>query len=180
MIRLIVTGLMAFLLCSQPSVAQSVGNSVLVQTTAGNFSIELSQNSAPENIGRFKMLVQSRFYNGTPFHRVVGGFVAQTGDPSQNGRGGSDLPNVRAENPSSPFQRGTVAMTRRLDLPGSANSQFFIMLKDAPHLNGKFTIIGRVSGADMSVLDSLQQGVRESNYIVNAPDRIVEMSIRSR
>src|SRR5205085_1390781 len=101
----------------------------------------LRPDLAPKHVAQIKTLVGRHFYDGLTFHRVIAGFMAQTGDPKGNGTGGSDLPNVPAEFTPTPFKRGTLGMARSSD-PNSANSQFFICLGDASFLNNQYTVFG--------------------------------------
>jgi peptidylprolyl isomerase len=122
-----------------------------------------------------KALTKRGFYNGLVFHRVIDGFMAQTGDPSGTGMGKSDLPNIPAEFSAEPFKRGTVGMARSQD-PDSANSQFFICFADASFLNTKYTVVGQVVSG-MDVVDKITKGSREDNGAVADPDKIVKMQI---
>src|SRR5690606_4192887 len=109
------------------------------------------------------------------FHRVIDGFMAQTGDPLGNGTGGSDLPDLAAEFSDASFERGTVGMARSMD-PNSANSQFFIVTADAPHLNGQYTLFGNViSGMDL--IDGLEKGPASANGAVENPDIMVSLRV---
>ena len=114
------------------------------------------------------------FYDGTPFHRVIPGFMAQGGDPTGTGTGGSDLPNLKAEFSNIPFTRGTVGMARTQD-PNSANSQFFICFADAPWLNGQYTVWGQVVSG-MEYVDKLKAGTGQSGMVKN-PDHIIKMQV---
>src|SRR5438105_11426657 len=112
-------------------------NTLILETTKGRVVIELRPDLAPGHVERIKTLVRQGFYDGTVFHRVIEGFMAQGGDPTGTGTGGSDLGNIRAEfSNSAKFVRGTCGMARSQS-PNSANSQFFIMFEPAPHLNGQ-------------------------------------------
>jgi peptidylprolyl isomerase len=119
--------------------------------------------------------VKRGFYDGLVFHRVIEGFMAQTGDPKGNGTGGSDLPNIPAEFSSTPFKRGTVGMARSSD-PNSANSQFFICFGDASFLNNQYTVIGEVTSG-LDVLDKIKKGSSAQNGAVQNPDKIVRMRL---
>ena len=145
---------------------------------SGKIEITLSPVLAPLHVERIKALVSSNSYDGVVFHRVIDGFMAQTGDiefgniqafnPSLVGRGGSSFPNLPSEFSDAPFVEGTVGMARSQD-PNSANSQFFIMFKPAPHLNNKYTVIGMVSSG-MEVLNRIKKGDLKKNGAVNNPD----------
>jgi peptidylprolyl isomerase len=121
-------------------------------------------------VARIKELARAGFYDGIVFHRVIPGFMAQTGDPTGTGRGGSDKPNLPAEFSNEPFVRGTVGMARTSD-PNSANSQFFIDFVDTPHLNGQYTVWGQVVEG-MEFVDQLAPGEPPAN-----PDKIVKMHV---
>jgi len=109
------------------------------------------------------------------FHRVIDGFMAQTGDPTGTGMGGSDLPDLKAEFSSEPFVRGVLGAARTQD-PNSANSQFFIMFADAPHLNGQYTVFGKVvSGVEF--VDNIKKGSQADNGTVSDPDKIISAKI---
>ena len=144
----------------------------------GKIKIKLLPNLAPLHVERIKSLVRSGSYDGVAFHRVIEGFMAQTGDvqfgnikafnPNLVGRGSSSLPNLPSEFSDIPFVKGTVGMARSQD-PNSANSQFFIMFQPAPHLNNKYTIFGTVnSGID--VLNKIKKGDLKKNGTVDNPD----------
>ncbi len=131
-------------------------NTVYLQTKDGRITIELRPDLAPKHVKQIKTLVGRGFYDGLKFHRVIDGFMAQTGDPKGNGTGGSDLPDIPAEfSKSAQFKRGTVGMARSSN-PNSANSQFFICLGDAPFLNGQYTIVGNVTDG-LDVLDKIKK-----------------------
>jgi peptidylprolyl isomerase len=119
--------------------------------------------------------VKRKFYDGIVFHRVIPGFMAQTGDPTGTGSGGSDLPDLKAEFSSEPFKRGTLGMARS-DAPDSANSQFFICFGDASFLNGQYTVFGDVVSG-MDVVDKIKAGTQENNGAVDNPDKIVTLRL---
>ena len=119
-------------------------NTLVIELKSGRVVIALRPDLAPKHVERIKMLARKGFYDGIVFHRVLNGFMAQTGDPTGTGMGGSDLGNLPAEfSRTERYMRGTVGMARTQD-PNSANSQFFIMFAEAPGLNGQYTIWGRV------------------------------------
>ena len=146
--------------------------------SSGRIEITLLPDLAPLHVERIKALVNSSLYDGVVFHRVIDGFMAQTGDiefgnsqafnPSLVGRGGSSFPNLPSEFSATPFVEGTVGMARSQD-PNSANSQFFIMFKPAPHLNNKYTVFGKVSSG-MDVLNKIKKGNLKKNGAVSDPD----------
>ena len=145
-------------------------NTLYVDLPGGRVTIELRPDLAPNHVSRIKELVRSKFYDGTPFHRVIEDFMAQGGDPTGTGTGGSNKPNLRAEFSKEPHVRGTCAMARSSN-PDSANSQFFICFGDAPWLNGNYTIWGKVVSG-MEHVDALKRGEPVKN-----PDRIATMRV---
>src|SRR6516225_10041232 len=152
-------------------------NTVFMDLTYGRVVIKLRPDLAPNHVAHVKTLVKKGFYNGTPFHRVIEGFMAQGGDPTGSGTGGSDLPNIKAEFTDTHFVRGTVGAARAAD-PDSANSQFFICFAPAPSLDGKYTVFGEVVSG-MELVDKIKKGDPASNGVVDRPDRIVKMQIAS-
>ncbi|WP_404404106.1 peptidylprolyl isomerase [Pelagibacterium halotolerans] len=141
----------------------------------GTVTIALRPDLAPEHVARITELANSGFYDGLKFHRVIEGFMAQTGDPLGNGTGGSDLPDLDAEFSDAPFVRGTLGMARTMD-PNSANSQFFIVTADAPHLNGQYTLFGEVIDG-MEYIDQIEKGDARANGMVEDPDTIVSLRV---
>ena len=137
-------------------------------SNGGTVTIQLRPDAAPNSVQRIQTLASQGFYNGTPFHRVIPGFMAQGGDPTGTGGGGSKLPNLKAEFNSLPHLRGTVAMARA-DNPDSANSQFYIMYAPNISLDGKYTVVGRVTSG-MAAVDGIAPGEPPQNptRIVNA------------
>jgi peptidylprolyl isomerase len=155
--------------------AQKLENTIYLDTKDGQITIELRPDLAPKHVAQIKALTKRGFYNGLVFHRVIDGFMAQTGDPTGTGMGKSDLPNIPAEFSSEPFRRGTVGMARSQD-PNSANSQFFICFADAPFLNNRYTVVGQVISG-MDVVDKIKKGDKQNNGAVSDPDKIVKMQI---
>jgi peptidylprolyl isomerase len=154
-------------------------NTVLLDTTHGRIVIKLRNDIAPGHAERIKTLVREKFYDDVPFHRVIAGFMAQTGDgQNRNGTGNSKYPNLKAEFSTTPFRRGVVGMARKGNDVNSANSQFFIMFADAPHLNGQYTVIGEVVSG-MDVVDKLKKGSEAAGGAVTGPDTIVRARIAS-
>ena len=145
-------------------------NTLVLETTKGRVVIELRPDLAPGHVERIKTLAAQGFYDGVPFHRVIEGFMAQTGDPTGTGAGGSDLPDLRAEFNSEPHVRGTCSMART-SAPHSANSQFFICFNDARFLDKQYTVWGKVVEG-MEVVDKIKRGEP-----VRDPDRIVSMKV---
>jgi peptidylprolyl isomerase len=138
--------------------------------------IRLRPDLAPKHVAQVKALARQGFYNGTPFHRVIEGFMAQGGDPTGTGRGGSNMPNLPAEfTNSAHFLRGTVGAARSED-PNSANSQFYIMFAPAPSLDGKYTIWGNVVQG-MDCVDKIKRGTGSNGAVVGPPDRIVRVQV---
>ena len=161
---------------SGPAVAVDA-NTVYLQTKDGRITIALRPELAPKHVKQIRTLVNQGFYDGLKFHRVIDGFMAQTGDPKGNGTGGSSLPNIPAEfSQSAQFRRGTVGMARSSD-PNSANSQFFICLGDAAFLNGQYTIVGVVTDG-LDVLDKIKRASPGApGGAVQDPDKIVTMTM---
>jgi peptidyl-prolyl cis-trans isomerase B (cyclophilin B) len=145
-------------------------NTLIVETSQGRVVIELRPDLAPNHVERIKTLARRGFYDGVPFHRVIDGFMAQTGDPTGTGTGGSDLPDLQAEFNAEPHVRGAVSMART-NYPHSANSQFFIVFDDARFLDRQYTIWGRVTEG-MENVDKIKRGEP-----VRDPDRIVSMRV---
>lgn len=141
-------------------------------STGGRVSIQLRPDAAPAHVERIKTLTRQGFYNGVLFHRVIEGFMAQTGDPKGTGQGGSDLPDLTAEFNPLPHLRGTVSMARTAD-PNSANSQFFIMLAPRFTLDKDYTAFGRVISG-MNYVDAIERGEPPLN-----PSRVLRASIGS-
>jgi peptidylprolyl isomerase len=151
-------------------------NTLVIETTQGRVVVKLRTDIAPQHAARLKQLARDKFYDNVPFHRVIGGFMAQTGDGQNgNGTGGSKYPNLKAEFSQVPFKRGIVGMARTND-PNSANSQFFIMYDNGDSLNGKYTVVGEVVSG-MDVVDKLKKGSQANNGTVTDPDRMVAVRV---
>ena len=150
-------------------------NTLLLELKDGTVEIHLRPDLAPNHVERIKTLARQGFYNGIVFHRVIDGFMAQTGDPTGTGTGGSDLPDLKAEFSPRPFDRGVLGMARTND-PDSANSQFFIMFASAPHLNGQYTVFGEVTSG-MDLVDNIKRGDPDTGGMVSDPDRIVSLKV---
>ncbi len=152
--------------------AQSAGGDtiMLMELKQGTVKIKLRDDIAPKHVDRIKTLVTEGFYDGIIFHRVIDGFMAQTGDPTGTGMGGSDYPDLRAEFSTEPFKRGTLGMARSQH-PDSANSQFFICFEDASWLNGQYTVFGEVVEG-MEYVDAITRGEPPAN-----PDKIISMKL---
>ncbi len=145
-------------------------NTIIMETTKGKVVIELMPDVAPNHVARIKELTREEFFDGIVFHRVIDGFMAQTGDPTGTGMGGSDKPDLKAEFSNISHVRGTCSMARSQN-PNSANSQFFICFDDAPWLNRQYSVWGQVIEG-MDNIDKIKKGepVRE-------PDSIVSMRV---
>ena len=132
--------------------------------------VKLFPDVAPKHVSQISMLANEGFYDGIIFHRVIDGFMAQTGDPTGTGMGGSDLPDIRAEFSDEPFTRGTLGMARSQH-PDSANSQFFICFEESSFLNGQYTVFGKVIEG-MEYVDKIMRG-EPPDY----PDKIISMKV---
>ncbi len=150
-------------------------NTLLMQLKDGTVVIELHPEVAPNHVKRLKELTRKGFYNGLVFHRVIEGFMAQTGDPTGTGAGGSDLPDLKAEFNSMKHITGTVSMART-DNPDGANSQFFICFNPVPMLDGKYTVFGQVIDG-MQFVHHIKKGDAEKNGLVSNPDKIIRMTV---
>ncbi len=175
-----VLALIAALFAVAPALAQPLpanldkANAIVIDTNKGRIVIALRADLAPGHAARIKQLARDGFYNNVPFHRVIDGFMAQTGDGEKfNGTGGSKYPMLKQEFSSTPFKRGVVGMARRGDSVDSANAQFFICFADASFLNGKYTVIGDVVQG-MDVVDKINKGEPPAN-----PDKMVKVQVAS-
>jgi peptidylprolyl isomerase len=149
-------------------------NTLIMQTSVGGpIVIALRPDLAPNHVKRIKELARKKFYDGIVFHRVIRDFMAQTGDPTGTGTGGSGQ-KLNAEFSNEPHRRGTVSMARTNN-PNSADSQFFICLADTPHLNGQYTVWGRVVSG-MEIVDRIKKGAPGSGA-VDGPDKIVSLRV---
>ena len=177
MIRLL--ALFAALICAAPAFAQlqlpagaDPQNTLLIDTKYGRIVIKLRNDIAPKHVERIKLLAREKYYDNVPFHRVLADFMAQTGDGQKgDGSGGSKYPNLPAEFSNVPFKRGVVGMARRGGDNNSANSQFFIMYKETPSLNGQYTVVGEVLSG-MEVVDKIKKG----EPVVD-PDRMIRVQV---
>jgi len=154
------------------------------QFTEGEITIDLLQDIAPKHAAQITQLARDGFYDNVYFHRVIDGFMAQTGDgqfgkvgadPRRAGTGGSELPDLEAEFSEVPFERGIVGMARSQD-PNSANSQFFIMFDEGAFLNGQYTVVGRVTEG-LDVLDFIKRGDSSTLQVTGEPDRIEKVVV---
>jgi peptidylprolyl isomerase len=177
---------------SQMAVAQDTtdgpGPNLVIEvagSTSGSIVIDMAQDAAPNHVAQITALEQEGAYDGVVFHRVIEGFMAQTGDVefgrqggdmSMAGMGGSSKPDLGAEFSSLTFDRGVVGMARSMD-PNSANSQFFIMFAPAPHLDGQYTVVGKVISG-MEVVDAIKKGDPAANGTVDAPDYMAKVTVQ--
>ena len=145
-------------------------NTLILETTKGRVTIALRPDLAPNHVERLKTLARQGFYDGIVFHRVIDGFMAQTGCPRGTGTGGSDLPNLKAEFSAEKHVRGTCSMARSGN-PDSANSQFFICFAEAPWLDRQYSVWGQVTEG-MEVVDQIKRGEP-----VRDPDKIISMKV---
>jgi peptidylprolyl isomerase len=169
-------GLLALCLPFQASAAPASDpeNTIYLDLPAGRVVIQMLPEVAPRHVARIRQLTRKGFYDGLPFHRVIPGFMAQTGDPLGNGTGGSGQ-QLRAEFSSVKHLRGTVSMARASD-PDSADSQFFICLAQAPFLDGQYSAWGRVVSG-MEFVDKIRAGSQFNNGAVSNPTKIVRMQV---
>ena len=154
--------------------AADLENTLYMDLEAGRVVIEMRPELAPRHVARIKRLARAGFYDGVVFHRVIDGFMAQGGDPTGTGTGGSG-DKLPAEFSDEPHVRGTASMARARD-PDSADSQFFIMFAPAPHLDGQYTVWGKVVSG-MAYVDRLKRGDGRRGGVVTDPDRIVRMRV---
>ncbi|MBL9034618.1 MAG: peptidylprolyl isomerase [Rhodospirillaceae bacterium] len=157
-----------------PAMAQDLENTLYLDLTYGRVVIQLRPDKAPVTVARIKELARQGFYDGTPFHRVIPGFMAQGGDPTGTGTGGSGK-SLPAEFSDIRHDRGTVSMARSSS-PNSADSQFFICFAPAPHLDGQYTAFGQVVEG-MEFVDRIKKGDPANNGLVMLPDKIVKLRV---
>ena len=151
-------------------------DTLTIELKNGPVVVELRPDLAPKHVERIKTLAERGFYDGVPFHRVIPGFMAQTGDPTGTGSGGSDLPDLKAEFSSTPHKRGTVSAARTNN-PNSANSQFYICFDDAPWLDRQYSVWGKVVEG-MEHVDAIKKGGEHSNGAISGqPDKIIKATI---
>jgi peptidylprolyl isomerase len=174
------------LMCAVPAIAQPFAakldkpNAIVIDTTKGRIIFKLRTDLAPKHAERIKQLVREGYYNNVPFHRVMDGFMAQTGDGQNfDGSGHSSYPDLKAEFSNVSFKRGMVGMARRGDSVDSANSQFFFVFGDASFLDGQYTVIGEVVSG-MDVVDRLKKAPPGSRGgEVTDPDKMVRVQVAS-
>lgn len=162
------------IMSSVQSFSSSDSNKIEIQLKDGSVLIELYPDKAPEHVKRIKELASEGFYDGIVFHRVISGFMAQTGDPTGTGMSGSNKPNLTAEFNDIKFERGVLGMARSMN-PNSANSQFFIMFASAPHLNGEYTAFGKVISG-MEYVDGIKKGSGGNGEVQN-PDKMISVKV---
>lgn len=176
----------ASLFAGSAALAADPENTMIIKLKDGEVVIALREDLAPKHVAQIKKLVRDGEYDNVAFHRVIEGFMAQTGDvqygnmakdfqPQMAGMGGSDLPDLPAEFSNLPFERGTVGMARSRD-PNSANSQFFIMFAPGHFLNGQYTVVGQVKSG-MEFVDRIKRGDEAANGAVTDPDRMIKVTV---
>ena len=170
----------AFLIALPQMEAQAVEikdpeNTLIIELKSGQVVIEMLPDTAPKHVERIKKLTREGFYDGIVFHRVIDGFMAQTGDPTGTGSGGSRYDDLPDEFSDVPFERGTVGMAKT-NAPNSANSQFFIMFEEGAFLNGNYTVWGQVIDG-MTHVDNIKRGVGQSGRVADPADQIVSVKV---
>jgi len=170
MVKKLMTLLGGILLMTQAQTADAADTLKMELSTGGTVTIAMKPDVAPKHVERITTLAKQGFYDGIVFHRVIDGFMAQTGDPTGTGMGGSDLPDLEAEFNATHHGRGAVSMARTND-PNTANSQFFICFKDCGFLDNQYTVWGQVTSG-MEFVDKLAKGEPPAN-----PDKIVKMTV---
>lgn len=178
-LRNVLTALFLCMVLTPPLFAQGGNidkeNILYVDLKAGRVAIQMRPDIAPNHVARVKKLAREGFYDGLLFHRVLDGFMAQTGDPDGTGGGGSKYPDLKAEISGEPFVEGTIGAARTQD-PNSANSQFFICLGEASHLNGTYTVWGKVIRG-MGRVHQVKLGDRRRNGLVENPDKMIKVQV---
>ncbi len=159
---------------SSPTAAEDMENMLYLDLKDGRVVIKLRPDLAPNHVERIKELTRQGFYDGVVFHRVIDGFMAQTGDPTGTGMGGSGQ-NLDAEFSSAPHVRGVLSMARAQD-PNSADSQFFIVFEDSRFLDAQYTVWGEVVEG-MEFVDNIKRGDQNNNGAVTDPDKIIRMQV---
>ena len=169
MIRKLALAALAASLLSSPALA---AEKLKIETSKGcSFDITLRSDLAPKHVAQITKLAKDGFYDGIVFHRVIDGFMAQTGEPTGTGMGGSKLPDIKAEFTPEPFKRGTVGMARSSD-PDSGNSQFFVMFAPGDFLNGQYTVWGQVDETGMACVDQIARGEPPAT-----PDKMIKVTV---
>lgn len=186
MLRRDLLALAAALILAAPAAAQDAPRLEITVAgeASGTITVQLRPDLAPQHVERVIALAESGQYDGVVFHRVIEGFMAQTGDVEHGrigadmrraGTGGSSLPNLPAEFTAAPFERGVMGMARSQN-PNSANSQFFLMFAPAPHLNGQYTVLGQVVDG-LEVLDAIKRGRGPNGAVIGEPDRMESVRV---
>ncbi|MGZ5929152.1 MAG: peptidylprolyl isomerase [Rhizomicrobium sp.] len=158
--------------------ARDPENTLILELKSGPVAVALRPDLAPNHVARIKELTRKGFYDGVVFHRVIPGFMAQTGDPTGTGAGGSDLPDLKAEFSGEKHKRGTISAARTAN-PNSANSQFFICFDDAPWLDRQYSVWGEVIGG-MDHVDAIKKGGEHNNGAISGePDKILKARIEA-
>jgi len=155
--------------------AANLENTLYLDVKSGRVTIKLRPDLAPNHVARIKKLARAGFYDGVVFHRVIPGFMAQTGDPTGTGMGGSKDPDLKAEFSATNFARGVLGMARSQN-PDSANSQFFIMFAEGSFLNGQYTVFGEVTDG-MEHIDAIKKGSKTNNGQVSNPDKMIKLQV---
>ena len=166
--------LMVAMMIGENSLAEDLENTLYMDLDYGRVVIGLRPDLAPNHVARIKELTRSGFYDGVVFHRVIDDFMAQGGDPTGTGTGGSGQ-NLDAEFSNERHVRGTLSMARAQS-PNSADSQFFICFGDVPHLDGQYTVWGKVAEG-MEYVDQIKRGAPHDNGLVDNPDKIIRMQV---
>ncbi|TCP42310.1 peptidylprolyl isomerase [Rhodovulum marinum] len=175
---------LALMLAAGPAAATGLDIQIAGEGANGTIHVDLFEDVAPDHVTQIAELAAEGAYDDVVFHRVIDGFMAQTGDVQfgklgadmrMAGRGGSNRPDLAAEFSDEPFERGVVGMARSAN-PDSANSQFFIMFAPAPHLNGQYTVVGRVTEG-MEIVDAIKRGTGPNGAVVGQPDRMVSVTV---
>ena len=165
----------SFFALTSASAQSDAANTLILTTKDGPVTIRLRPDLAPKHVERIKTLAERKFYDGIVFHRVIDGFMVQTGDPTGTGTGRSELPNLPAEFSREPYKVGSLGMARAQD-PNSANSQFFICFEGCAPLTGQYTIFGEVvSGMDN--VRKIKKGDSAANGAVRGPDKIISLRL---
>lgn len=173
-----------FAVVASPALATGISINVAGEGANGTVTIDLLEDVAPDHVAQITALAEAGAYDGVVFHRVIDGFMAQTGDVQFGKKGGdmrlagtgkSERANLKAEFSDIPFERGVVGMARSQD-PNSANSQFFIMFDEGASLNGQYTVVGRVIGG-MDVVDAIKRGDGPNGAVVGEPDRMESVTV---
>ncbi len=176
--------ILIFILFASGATASGIKIHISGEGANGEVTIDLLEETAPKHVERITILANEGAYDGVVFHRVIDGFMAQTGDVQYGkieadigmaGRGGSSLPDLQAEFSDLPYDRGIVGMARSQN-PNSANSQFFIMFTEGYFLNGQYTVVGKVISG-MDVIDSIKRGKGQNGAVLGAPDLMTKVSV---